>query len=68
MSRDHSLEKLADLRASIDNIDAALINMLAERFRRTKEVGVLKAQHGMPPADPARERTRILTPILRRSF
>ena len=46
---------LADYRASIDNIDAALIHMLAERFRCTKAVGVLKAEHGLPPADPARE-------------
>ena len=28
---------LADFRASIDNIDAALIHMLAERFRITEE-------------------------------
>ena len=48
-------ELLADYRASIDNIDAALIHMLAERFRCTKAVGVLKAEHGLPPADPARE-------------
>ncbi|TIT30192.1 MAG: chorismate mutase, partial [Mesorhizobium sp.] len=46
---------LAGYRASIDNIDAALIHMLAERFRCTKAVGVLKAEHGLPPADPARE-------------
>jgi chorismate mutase len=51
--------KLADLRASIDNIDAAVIHMLAERFRRTKEVGVLKAHEGMPPADPQREKFQI---------
>ena len=50
---------LNDLRASIDNIDAALIHMLAERFRCTKAVGVLKAGHGLPPADPAREQTQI---------
>ncbi|MFU0506144.1 chorismate mutase [Pseudaminobacter sp. NGMCC 1.201702] len=50
---------LAELRASIDNIDASLIHMLAERFRCTKAVGVLKATHGLPPADPARERTQI---------
>ena len=50
---------LADYRASIDNIDAALIHMLAERFRCTKAVGVLKAEHGLPPADPAREATQI---------
>ena len=51
--------KLADLRASIDNIDAALIHMLAERFRCTKAVGVLKAAHGLPAADPSREKEQI---------
>jgi len=50
---------LKDLRASIDNIDAALIHMLAERFRCTQAVGVLKATHGLPPADPAREAHQI---------
>ena len=50
---------LGRLRASIDNIDAALIHMLAERFRCTQEVGLLKARHGMPPADPAREAEQI---------
>ena len=51
--------KLAEYRASIDNIDAALINMLAERFRCTQAVGVLKATHGLPPADPSREQQQI---------
>ena len=41
--------RLAGYRASIDNIDAALIHMLAERFRCTKAVGVLKAAHGLLP-------------------
>jgi len=50
---------LAGYRASIDNIDAALIHMLAERFRCTKAVGVLKATHGLPPADPSREAEQI---------
>ncbi|WP_019170834.1 chorismate mutase [Pseudaminobacter salicylatoxidans] len=50
---------LAQYRASIDNIDAALVHMLAERFRCTKAVGVLKATHGLPPADPAREQNQI---------
>ena len=50
---------LAGYRASIDNIDAALIHMLAERFRCTKAVGVLKAEQGLPPADPAREAQQI---------
>ena len=51
--------QLAEYRASIDNIDAALVHMLAERFRCTKAVGVLKAKHGLPPADPAREDQQI---------
>ncbi len=51
--------KLAGYRASIDNIDAALIHMLAERFRCTKAVGILKARHDLPPADPAREAQQI---------
>ncbi len=50
---------LSQYRASIDNIDAALVHMLAERFRCTQAVGVLKATHGLPPADPAREQTQI---------
>jgi len=50
---------LARLRDSIDNIDAALIHIMAERFKITKEVGVLKARHGMPPADPVREAQQV---------
>ena len=50
---------LARLRSSIDNIDAALMYMLAERFKATKQVGVLKAEHGMPPSDPSREEQQV---------
>ncbi|HET7334660.1 MAG TPA: chorismate mutase [Rhizomicrobium sp.] len=50
---------LARLRSSIDNIDAALVHMLAERFKCTKAVGEFKAVHGLPPADPAREARQI---------
>ena len=50
---------LRRLRGSIDNIDAALIHMLAERFKATQQVGVLKAEHGMPASDPAREEQQI---------
>ncbi|WP_428391519.1 chorismate mutase [Lichenicoccus sp.] len=51
--------ELSALRRSIDNIDAALIHMLAERFRCTKAVGALKARHAMPPADLAREARQV---------
>jgi len=47
--------ELARLRASIDNIDAAVIHLLAERFKATQSVGELKAALGLPPADPERE-------------
>ena len=52
-------EVLASYRKSIDNIDAALIHMLAERFRITQAVGEYKARMAMPPADPAREAAQI---------
>lgn len=51
--------RLRALRSSIDNIDAALVHMLAERFRCTQEVGRLKAEHEMPPSDPTRETAQI---------
>ena len=50
-----AINELQGIRQSIDNIDAALIHLLAERFKFTQSVGRLKAQHGLPPADPARE-------------
>ena len=56
MSIDLELQRLRD---SIDNIDAALIHLLAERFKCTKAVGEFKASRGLPPADPAREAQQI---------
>ncbi|MET9347191.1 chorismate mutase [Streptomyces termitum] len=51
--------ELTRLRESIDNIDAAVVHMLAERFKCTQQVGVLKAEHQLPPADPDREARQI---------
>lgn len=50
---------LVSYRKSIDNIDAAIIHMLAERFRITQAVGEYKAKVTLPPADPAREQRQI---------
>ena len=50
---------LAGFRQSIDNIDAAMIHILAERFRITQAVGAYKAQHQLPPSDPGREDRQI---------
>ena len=47
--------QLDEFRSSIDNIDAALIHLLAERFKITQDVGRYKATAGLPAADPARE-------------
>jgi len=52
-------ETLAGYRSTIDNIDATLILLLAERFKVTKQVGVYKASVGLPPADPERENEQI---------
>ncbi|MBA4747928.1 MAG: chorismate mutase [Sphingopyxis sp.] len=51
--------QLGRYRQSIDNIDAALVFMLAERFKITQAVGELKARMDMPPADPSREERQI---------
>ena len=51
--------ELTNLRRSIDNIDAALIHLLAERFKFTQTVGRLKASTGLPASDPGREKVQI---------
>lgn len=51
--------ELARLRGSIDNIDAALVHILAERFKATQRVGVLKAELGLPASDPGREARQV---------
>ena len=50
---------LTGYRQSIDNIDAALVFMLAERFKITQAVGRYKAENELPPADPGREEAQI---------
>jgi chorismate mutase len=52
-------DELLELRQSIDNVDAALIHLLAERFKFTQKVGVLKANTGLPASDPDREKQQI---------
>lgn len=50
---------LAEHRDSIDRLDAILVYTLAERFKQTQAVGRLKAEHELPPSDPAREAQQI---------
>ncbi len=50
---------LAELRVRIDELDAALMQLMKERFEVTRRVGAHKRKVGMPPADPGREQTQI---------
>jgi chorismate mutase len=52
-------ELLREHRESIDRLDAILVYTLGERFKHTQAVGRLKAQHDLPPSDPAREARQI---------
>ena len=52
-------ELLREHRESIDRLDAILVYTLGERFKHTQAVGQLKAQHDLPPSDPAREDAQI---------
>jgi chorismate mutase len=61
MSQEHTATDpvLAGYRSSIDNIDAALVHILAERFRITQAVGAYKAVNKLPASDPGREERQI---------
>ncbi len=50
---------LKEHRESIDRLDSILVYTLAERFKHTQAVGVLKAEHALPPSDPDREAKQI---------
>jgi chorismate mutase len=52
-------ELLKEHRESIDRLDAILVYTLGERFKHTQAVGALKAEHDLPPSDPAREEKQI---------
>ena len=55
MPLDHAAAPARDLHAAY----AALVHLLAERFKCTQQVGELKAAHELPPADPGREAAQI---------
>ncbi len=62
MTDDHTTRAarlLKEHRESIDRLDAILVYTLAERFKHTQAVGRLKAEHDLPPSDPAREAQQI---------
>ena len=58
-AEDRAAALLKDHRESIDRLDAILVYTLGERFKHTQAVGRLKAEHDLPPSDPAREAQQI---------
>lgn len=56
---DSVMAELLSIRRTIDNLDASLVYILAERFRATQKVGLLKAEHFLPAGDPKREEEQI---------
>ena len=52
-------KQLKEYRDSIDNIDAALVFLLSERFKITHKVGVLKSENTLLPADKSREAQQV---------
>ena len=46
---------LEELRTKIDAIDIQLVELLAQRFQVTEQVGILKSKSGTPPQDLERE-------------
>ena len=53
--------QVAELRTDVDTIDAAIVTMLAERFRVTRRIGLLKARAGFASADLHREAAQVAT-------
>ncbi len=52
-------KELAECRKSIDNIDSALLFMLAERFRITEKIGRIKKEQHLPAEDREREKQQL---------
>lgn len=48
-------DELERLRRQIDDVDERFVSLLAERFRITRRVGIIKAERGLPAQDAIRE-------------
>ncbi|EIK87488.1 chorismate mutase [Gardnerella sp. KA00603] len=58
-SCEDAADKILTLRKSIDNIDGAIIALLAERFKTTNRIGELKAKAKFAPLDSKREQEQV---------
>jgi chorismate mutase len=57
MSADPPLDSLERVRASIEQLDQRIIDLIGERVELSRQVGTLKRSAGLPTLDPAREAT-----------
>jgi monofunctional chorismate mutase len=48
-------EKIAELRAKVDEIDRRIVELLNERAQKVIEIINVKKEHGIPLYDPRRE-------------
>ncbi len=55
MSAESPLEPLERARASIEQLDQRIIDLIAQRLQLSREVGRMKRAAGLPTLDPARE-------------
>lgn len=53
------MHELDALRTRIDTIDEQIIRLLADRFRVTEEVGLLKKREQLQAVDPQREAAQV---------
>ena len=59
MKTQSAVKTLSEARQIIDEIDSKLIETLDERFRLTREVGLLKAEYKLEPVDKTREAEKL---------
>ena len=59
MTTEVAIKQLLESRRMIDEIDSKLIEILDDRFRLTREVGLLKAEHKLDPIDKTRESEKL---------
>jgi chorismate mutase len=52
---DGATPELLQIRDEIERVDRALIDLIAQRVRLARQVGVVKREAGLPTLDPPRE-------------
>ena len=48
------MEEIKNLQMDIDEIDSKVVDLLRERFIRSRQIGMIKKREKLPPWDPDR--------------